>query len=418
MKVIKEGSKKLRLLKINDDSISSVPSDKNEGDDSDDGDLNVYEPRVCYDKNDGIYTEAVIFVNKRLVRLMDVTVEQWLDLIYGDHKKVDVKVKEGVISKWLVRSYKKKLYEYMEIKKQWVTCGIDANIKYDPSDVEFAEWLALKFYNHMMMDRIKTDIFDFETPICKTFNKSNYLLKIDTDLLTSDIAIFKKYDEFKNEWIHEWNKGITWVPEKPWSENGIPIDDIQNICEPLRFKNRKAKWPTCNSNKDGFCNRGEIPRMVRVGYMTYFKIMNEYWWRMNDHECSSFTNYRNHIHRTYTDIDANYDPYLCVSRTFNHDARRNDEAIHEDRELNDDHGIDNFDYDLVRDNAPYHANKEDEYEEDRFEAIQYLFGPEEKYIAIKEYKPDDCTRTKEDVCHAYQEIFHIMDEGWFVTRAE
>nr|GEX97149.1 hypothetical protein [Tanacetum cinerariifolium] len=345
--------------------ISSVPSDKNEGDDSDDGDLNVYEPRVCYDKNDGIYTEAVIFVNKRLVRLMDVTVEQWLDLIYGDHKKVDVKVKEGVISKW-----------------------------------------------------IKTDIFDFETPICKTFNKSNYLLKIDTDLLTSDIAIFKKYDEFKNEWIHEWNKGITWVPEKPWSENGIPIDDIQNICEPLRFKNRKAKWPTCNSNKDGFCNRGEIPRMVRVGYMTYFKIMNEYWWRMNDHECSSFTNYRNHIHRTYTDIDANYDPYLCVSRTFNHDARRNDEAIHEDRELNDDHGIDNFDYDLVRDNAPYHANKEDEYEEDRFEAIQYLFGPEEKYIAIKEYKPDDCTRTKEDVCHAYQEIFHIMDEGWFVTRAE
>nr|GEZ89586.1 hypothetical protein [Tanacetum cinerariifolium] len=82
--------------------ISSIPCDKEEGDDSDDGDLDVYEPRVCYDENDGIYAKAVIFVNKRLVRLIDVTIKQWLDLIYGDHRKVDVNVKEGVISKWLV----------------------------------------------------------------------------------------------------------------------------------------------------------------------------------------------------------------------------------------------------------------------------------------------------------------------------
>ncbi|GKA57624.1 hypothetical protein Tco_0756812 [Tanacetum coccineum] len=133
MKVIMEGSEKLVLLKINDDSfacntplgtifdefnrlsgiyddlftyeveiprLSSVPSNKKEGDDSNDGDLDVYEPRVCYDENNGIYAEAVIFVNKRLVRLIDVTIEQWLNLMYGDHKKVDIKVKEGVISKW------------------------------------------------------------------------------------------------------------------------------------------------------------------------------------------------------------------------------------------------------------------------------------------------------------------------------
>ncbi|GJW18138.1 hypothetical protein Tco_0025574 [Tanacetum coccineum] len=40
--------------------------DKKEGDDSDNGDLYIYELR------------------------------QWLDLIYGDHTKVDIKVKEGV----------------------------------------------------------------------------------------------------------------------------------------------------------------------------------------------------------------------------------------------------------------------------------------------------------------------------------
>ncbi|GJY56382.1 hypothetical protein Tco_0455497 [Tanacetum coccineum] len=141
---------------------------------------------------------------------MDVTVEQWLDLMYCDHMKVDIKVKEGVVSKWLVRSYNKQFDEHMEIKKQRVTHEIDFDMEYDPSDVEFAEWLASKFYNHKTMDRytknalwiywtrgddeveltdeefsdpddenlidnnevakifrIETDIFDFETPICK-----------------------------------------------------------------------------------------------------------------------------------------------------------------------------------------------------------------------------------------------------------
>ncbi|GKD04605.1 hypothetical protein Tco_1179579 [Tanacetum coccineum] len=84
--------------------LASIPCDPKEEDDSDNGDLDIYEPRVCYDDNDRIYAEAIIFVNKKLVRLMDVTVEQWLDLIYGDHKKVIVKVKNEVVSNWLVRS--------------------------------------------------------------------------------------------------------------------------------------------------------------------------------------------------------------------------------------------------------------------------------------------------------------------------
>ncbi|GKE99223.1 hypothetical protein Tco_0022574, partial [Tanacetum coccineum] len=163
MKVIKDGSENLGLLKINDNlftcdtpigtifdefnrlsgmdddlftyevgisEVSSIPCDEKQRDDSDDSDLDVYEPRVCYDENDEIYAEVVIFVNKRLVRLMDVIVEQWLDLMYSDHKKVD-----------------------MKIKKQWVARGIDADMEYDPSDIVFVEWLASEFYNHMMMDR-------------------------------------------------------------------------------------------------------------------------------------------------------------------------------------------------------------------------------------------------------------------------
>ncbi|GJV06693.1 hypothetical protein Tco_1344349 [Tanacetum coccineum] len=298
--------------------------------------------RIPCDKKDGDDEDLDV-----LARLMDVTVEQWLDLIYGDHKKVDVKVTG---------------------EKQWVTRGIDADMEYDPSDVEFAEWLALKFYNHNTMDRytknalwvywtrgddevefndeefsdpynenlidkdevgeilkIETDVFDFETPICKAFDEFNYLLNIDTDLLTSDILGFKTYDEFKNK-------------------------------------------------MDG--------RMKQRNTMGW-----------ND-----------------------------------------EEDIHEERQPNNDHGIDNFDNDLVRDNASYQASDE-ECEEDRcellrnphqepsvceirrFKMIKYSFGPLEKYIAIKECEYDDLKRTEDDACHAYQQIFHIIDEGWFVTRA-
>ncbi|GJT93409.1 hypothetical protein Tco_1082254 [Tanacetum coccineum] len=59
--------------------------------------------------------------------------------------------------------------------------------------------------------------------------------------------------------------------EEPWSKDGVPYEMCDHICEPFRFKNGKAKWPTCNSNEDGFCNGGELPGMVRVGYTTYFQ---------------------------------------------------------------------------------------------------------------------------------------------------
>ncbi|GKC65176.1 hypothetical protein Tco_1097774 [Tanacetum coccineum] len=138
---------------------------------------------------------------------------------------------------------------------------------------------------------------------------------------------------------------------------------------------------------------------------------------MNYHECSPFTNWRNHIREAYanTNIDANFNTYLDVSRTFNNHTRKNDEeAIREERKPNDDHGINNFDNDLVWDSAPYHANEaEEQYEEDmcellgnprqeppvckigRFEVIKYSFRPAEKYIAIKECEHNDWTRTEE-----------------------
>ncbi|GJT24130.1 hypothetical protein Tco_0894067 [Tanacetum coccineum] len=113
--------------------------------------------------------------------------------------------------------------------------------------------------------RIKTDIFDFKMPLCKSFKEFNYLLKIDTDLLTDDIPGFKTYEEFKNEWI----------------------DDFHELDYEFRIK------------------------------------LEEYWWRMNDDECSPFTNWRN---------------FIC--------GRNEEEANQEERESEDDHDIIDFDNDL------------------------------------------------------------------------
>ncbi|GJY61171.1 hypothetical protein Tco_0461828, partial [Tanacetum coccineum] len=193
---------------------------------------------------------------------------------------------------------------------------------------------------------IKTNIFDFETPISKAFNEFNYLLKIDTDLLTSDIRGFKTRDEFKDEWMGEWNKGIPWVLEEPWSENGISIDDIHHICEPFCFKNGKAKWPTCNSNDDEFYGSLKDEALKKKSHLR--RVMG----RCNSRS-DEFLRIVEKMLRKFHELD--YELLVKLEEYWNDVA-----AIQEEREPNDDHGIDNLDYDLVRDNTSYHTNKEEE----------------------------------------------------------
>ncbi|GJZ25791.1 hypothetical protein Tco_0570044 [Tanacetum coccineum] len=145
---------------------------------------------------------------------------------------------------------------------------------FDPSDIAFTEWLGSKFFNYKTMDhytmkalwiywikgddeveltdeefsdnedeiakvfRIDTNIFDYETPICSAYNEFNYLLKVDPDLLTKDIMVFKTYDDYKDDWIYKWNKDVPWVDEKPWTDTGWyeALEDSELKDEALRNK--------------------------------------------------------------------------------------------------------------------------------------------------------------------------------------
>ncbi|GKD31835.1 hypothetical protein Tco_1242613 [Tanacetum coccineum] len=177
-------------------------------DDLDNRNHDVYERKLYYDECEKMYAEAMIFVNKRLVRLIDVTVEQWLDLKYDDHTMVSNEVKESVIATWLIQSYKKQFDEYMEIKKQkenalWIywTRGDAEEVITDNELSNLGDGNLIEENKIAQIFRIDTDIFYFETPLCEAFKKFNYLLKIDVDVLTNDMLGFKTYNEYKDAWI-------------------------------------------------------------------------------------------------------------------------------------------------------------------------------------------------------------------------
>ncbi|GJV53169.1 hypothetical protein Tco_1448910 [Tanacetum coccineum] len=113
----------------------------------------------------------------------------------------------------------------------------------------------------------------------------------------------------------------------------------------------ERSWCNATQGVMNFC--AWLKRCFRNFHVLDYELLvklKEYWWKMNDHKCSPFTNFRNHICGTYvnTNINANYNPYLDVPRTFDNHAGRNDnETIQEERKSNDDHGIRNFDNDLV-----------------------------------------------------------------------
>ncbi|GKB59636.1 hypothetical protein Tco_0915822 [Tanacetum coccineum] len=276
--------------------------------------------------------------------------------------------------------------------EQRVLHDADDDMGYDPSDVAFTEWLGSNFFNYKTMDhytkkalwiywirgddeveftdeeffdnedevvevfRIDTNIFDFETTMCKTFKEFNYLLQIDPDLLTKDIEGFKTYEEYKDDWIYEWNRDVPWVDEKPWTDAGV-------WTEPTPYEALKDS----ELKEQALRNKA-----IMEGLISDDESSNDGWRRWESYEI------------TYHDHDE------LEYENETHDERQELCEAHELPVCN------------IR----------------RFEMIKYSCGQDEEYVAVKEDEYDDLGRTNDDACRAYQEIFRMMDEGWMVTRAE
>nr|GEX39270.1 reverse transcriptase domain-containing protein [Tanacetum cinerariifolium] len=115
--------------------------------------------------------------------------------------------------------------------------------------------------------KIDTNVFDFETPMCRAFKEFNYLLQIDLDVLTKDVEGFKTYKDYKDGWIYEWNEDVPWVHEKPRTDDGVWKEptQVKHYCKPFNYKNGCSEWPTCSWKDNGYCNGGNLPGAYIVG---------------------------------------------------------------------------------------------------------------------------------------------------------
>ncbi|GJW85396.1 hypothetical protein Tco_0158541 [Tanacetum coccineum] len=164
-------------------------------------------------------------------------------------------------------------------------------------------------------------------------------------------------------------------PEEPWSENGVSYEIDQEWDNNLMDGSSKDEaleqkaiyeesWGNAKQSVINFC--GWLKMTFRNFHELDYELLEklqDYWWKVNNRECSPFANWRDYIRGPY----ANY--YST-----------------------------GLQYKKIRDDQ--------------------VFGDDEKYVAVKEDEYDDLTSTSEDACRAYQEIFLIMDEGWTVTRAD
>nr|GEX17914.1 hypothetical protein [Tanacetum cinerariifolium] len=236
--------------------------------------------------------------------------------------------------------------------------------------------------------KIEDNLFDYKTPLCKAFNDFNYLLKINTNLFTFDIQKIETYEEY------ELNNTVTRDLEEPCSDDRVPYQLCDHICEPYHFKNEMTKWPMCSSDIDSFKNFHELECNVLVK-------LQEYWWKINAHEVASFTCSKSYDHRPCANFKTEkaHDPYLDIRRIFgrNYDTRNTDN---------------------IQDNQGHEECRDDPTHEPsvckikRFEMMKYSFSTNEEYIAIKE--SEYLNHLKENL-DAYLKLLRIIEKGWLVA---
>ncbi|GJV36637.1 hypothetical protein Tco_1409114 [Tanacetum coccineum] len=309
----------------------------------------------------------------------------------------------------------------------------DDDMGYDPSDVAFIEWLGSKNFNYKTMDhytmkalwiywirgddeveltdeessdnddkiaevfRIETNIFDYETPLCSAFNEFNYNLKIDPDLLTKDIMGFKTYEDYKDDWIYQWNKDVPWVDEKPWTDAGVwtKPTPVKHTCKPFNYKTGCSVWPTYSWKDDGYYNGGNLPGAYIIGNQLHYQ---DYEWYEALEDCKL----KDEALRNKAIMKGSIkedDDELCYEQKKQWYTYTNyDDAY----EINHEH---NKSEELCEIQEQPVCNIK------RYMMIKYSFNDDEEYVAVKEDEYDDFTVTRKYACRAYQEIFQIMDEG-------
>ncbi|GJZ01930.1 hypothetical protein Tco_0519891 [Tanacetum coccineum] len=202
--------------------------------------------------------------------------------------------------------------------------------------------------------KIEIDVFDYETPLCLAFNEFNYLLKVDSDLLTKDIM----------------------------------------------------EWLTCSWREDGYFNEGNFPGAYHIGNSLHYQDL-EWYEALEDSELKDKALRNKAIMEGLINNDESSND--CWKRWKSHEIyyHNYDEGEYKNETHEEEHEL----CGIKTHQLPVCQIK-------RYKMIKYSFNDEEEYLAVKEDEYDVITITSEEACRAYQEIFWMMDEGWMVTRTE
>ncbi|GJZ36132.1 hypothetical protein Tco_0581949 [Tanacetum coccineum] len=226
-------------------------------------------------------------------------------------------------------------------------------------------------------------------------------MEMASRITSDDVTIYKTYDEYKDELIYQWNKGIPWVDEKLRSENGEPTDNIDHVCKPFRFKCGHAEWPTYNWKEDGYCNIGDLPGMIRVGNSIHYQ---DYEWydALEDSDLNDEALNNKAILEESINVEEESSlftkPEITIAqsllRTINDNgAQKNDEWFdnHEPIEDDDDDIEDLEDY-LIQKDPPYYVNEDTKRSKERrckLHRIPYVEPPTCKSEKFEELTEQD-----------------------------
>nr|GEV78092.1 hypothetical protein [Tanacetum cinerariifolium] len=226
--------------------------------------------------------------------------------------------------------------------------------------------------------RIDTNLFKFETPMCKAFNEFNCLLQIDPNLLTKDIEGFKTYEGMIG------------------SMNGIRMyrGSMRNHRLTLEF------GPNLHQ-LNILASLSTIRLGVQNGQHVVGRMMDTYE-ALEDSELKDGALRNKAIMEEFIkeDDESGYEQKRQWNIYTNYDDAY--EINHEDNESEELYEVHELPVCNIR----------------RYMMIKYSFNNDEEYVAVKEDKYNDLTIIRKEACRAYQEIFRILDEGWMVTRAE
>ncbi|GKD16734.1 reverse transcriptase domain-containing protein [Tanacetum coccineum] len=199
-----------------------------------------------------------------------------------------------------------------------------------------------------------------------------------------------------NEYEQELNNDEVKGTDEPWSEKRVPYQLCDHICEPYHFKNGKTKWPTCASDIDRFCNSRELPKMVRVGSITYFQDHGWYDELTDGKLKDEALVFKGKIEGSWGDATSGVmkyyrcNPYLDTNRIFGRDYEASNVSCTQENQKDD----------LIPEPSNCKVR--------RFEVMKYSFNDDEEYITIKE---SEYLNHSKDSLDAYQELLRLIDDG-------